>query len=108
MPMMRKRSILMAAFAGLSLTTSSTIASSSDAQVGKELARRVCATCHVVVEGQPSGDPNAPSFRSIAQSQKFHEKGVALLWEKHPKMPTLALTPEQLDDLAACIKSLAN
>jgi len=94
-PMTTKRSILMAAFAVLALGANSTSGFSADAQRGKQFARRVCAACHVVVEGQPPGDPNAPSFRSIAESRQFHKKGLAFLWESHPKMPNLATTQEE-------------
>jgi hypothetical protein len=74
-PMTTKRSILMAAFAALALVANSTSGFPADAQRDKQFARRVCAVCHVVVEGQPPSDPNAPSFRSIAQSRQFHKKG---------------------------------
>jgi mono/diheme cytochrome c family protein len=105
--MTTKSSILMAAFAALALVTFSTSGFSADAQRGKQFARHVCAVCHVVVEGQSPGDLNAPSFGSIAESRQFHKRGVALLWERHPKMPNLALTQKELDDVAAYIKSLA-
>ena len=74
-PMTTKRSILRAAFAALALVANSTSGFPADAQRDKQFARRVCAVCHVVVEGQPPSDPNAPSFRSIAQSRQFHKKG---------------------------------
>jgi mono/diheme cytochrome c family protein len=105
--MTTNRTISMAALATLAFLAHSTSGFSADAQSGEQFARRVCATCHVVVAGQPPGDPNAPSFQSVAQSQQFHQKGVALLLEEHPKMPNLALTQEELDDVAAYIKSLA-
>jgi len=106
-PMATKRSILMAAFVGLALVTHSTSGLSADARRGELFARRVCAFCHVVAEGQPARDPDAPSFRSIAESRQFREKGVRLLWERHPKMPNLALTQVESADVAAYIKSLA-
>lgn len=105
--MMTKLSILAATFAALVLLAHSTSAFSADAQHGKLFARRVCALCHVVADGQRPGDPDAPSFRSIPESPQFHEKGAALLLEKHPKMPNLALTQTELDDVVAYIKSLA-
>ena len=109
MPMTTKRAILIVTFAALALVAHSTPGFSANARRGEQFARRVCAGCHVVVEGQPLGlgDPSAPSFQSVAESQQFHQKGVALLWEEHPKMPNLALTQEELDDIAAYIKSLA-
>jgi mono/diheme cytochrome c family protein len=106
MPKATKRSILTAAFAALALATGSA-GFAADAQRGKQFAGRVCAVCHVVFKGQSPGDPNAPSFRSIAKSRQFHKKGIAWLWEEHPKMPNLATTQQELDDVAAYIKSLA-
>jgi len=97
----------MAAFAALALVAHSTSALSADARRGELFARRVCAFCHVVAEGQPARDPDAPSFRSIAESRQFHKKGVRLLWERHPKMPNLALTQAETGDLVAYLKSLA-
>ena len=104
---MTMRSILMPVFAALTFVAYSTSGFSADAQRGKQFARRVCALCHVVVDGQRPGDPDAPSFRSIAESPQFHKKGAALLLERHPKMPQLALTQVELDDVTAYIKSLA-
>jgi len=106
-PMTTKRSILMTAFAGLALVAHTTTALSADARRGELFARRVCGFCHVVAEGQPARDPDAPSFRSIAESRQFREKGVKFFWERHPKMPDLALTQAEARDLAAYLKSLA-
>jgi mono/diheme cytochrome c family protein len=101
------RSILMAALIALALVTCTASGFAADALRGKQFAGRVCVICHVVFKGQSPGDPNAPSFRSVAKSRQFREKGVRLLWETHPKMPNLALTQEESEDVAAYIKSLA-
>jgi len=104
--MTTKRSILMAVLAALALLTDSTSGFSADARRGEQFARHACGTCHVVAS-ESVGDPRAPSFRSIAASKQFHRKGIAWLWERHPKMPNLATTLEQLQDVAAYIKSLS-
>jgi len=101
-----RRSILMAASAALALVAHSTSGFSADARRGEQFARHVCATCHVVAR-ESSSDANAPSFRSIAVSEQFRKKGIAWLWERHPKMPNLATTREELDDVEAYIKSLS-
>jgi mono/diheme cytochrome c family protein len=106
MPMTTKRSILMAALTALMLVAGSTSGFSADARRGERFARQVCATCHVVGR-EATSDLNAPSFRSIAVSEQFRKKGMAWLWERHPKMPNLATSREELGDVEAYIKSLA-
>ena len=101
---MRKSVLFLTA---LALVACSGSAFAADAARGKELARRVCALCHAVMEGQNSRDPNAPSFQAIATSQQFREKGMKVLGKDHSKMPNLALIQAQSDDLGAYIKSLA-
>jgi mono/diheme cytochrome c family protein len=103
-----RRSIFVGALAGLAFVNFGASGLAADARSGKQLAFKICAICHVVAEGRSPGDPSAPSFQSIAISQQFREKGlVALLSEKHERMPNLALTQDQVDDLEAYIKSLA-
>ena len=101
---MRKSVLLLTT---LALVTCNGSAFAADAARGKELARRVCAICHAVMEGQNPRDPNAPSFQAIATSQQFREKGMEVLGKDHSKMPNLALTQEQSNDVGAYIKSLA-
>jgi len=100
-----KRLIMMAAFI-FAFAAESASGFAADVQRGRQFARRVCGICHVVFKGQSPGDPNAPSFESIAKSKQFREKGFVLA-EGHPEMPSLALTQDESDDLAAYIKSLS-
>ena len=76
---MRKSVLLLAA---LALVACSGSAFAADADRGKEFARRVCALCHVVMEGQNPRNPDAPSFQAIATSQQFREKGMEVLQKK--------------------------
>ena len=101
---MRKSVLLLAA---LALVACSGSAFAADADRGKEFARRVCALCHVVMEGQNPRDPDAPSFQAIATSRQFREKGMEVLEKNHAKLPNIALTQQQSDDVGAYIKSLA-
>jgi mono/diheme cytochrome c family protein len=103
-----RRCSLVATVAGLVLMVSSTSTFAAGIERGRQLARRSCSVCHVVVAGQKPGVPPAPAFRSIAKSPQFRAKGAKLLWEVHGTMPNLALTGEEADDVAAYIKSLAN
>jgi mono/diheme cytochrome c family protein len=102
-----KRCSLLATVAGLVLMVCSTSTFAAGVERGKQLARRSCSVCHVVLAGQRPGVPPAPSFRSIAKSPQFRAKGAKLLWEVHGTMPNLALTGDEADDLAAYIKTLA-
>ncbi len=99
--------ILVSAFAAFLFLSSSTSVFAASAKRGERLAHHVCAVCHIVSKGQSPGNPDAPSFQSIAASRQFREKGIRWLWAKHPKMPELATTQIELEDLAAYIKTLA-
>jgi mono/diheme cytochrome c family protein len=106
-PKMTMRAIMTSAFAALSFLSSNMPGFAADARRGERFAHHVCATCHVVSEGESPGNPDAPSFQSIAVSRQFGEKGIRWLWQKHPKMPELATTRAELEDVAAYLKSLA-
>jgi mono/diheme cytochrome c family protein len=71
---------------------------------GSTLAQRWCTGCHVVSGDQKKGTDIAPSFASIAQRPDFNaEKLATFLLEPHPKMPNMALTPEEAKDISAFI-----
>jgi len=101
-----KRATLVAPLAGVAVLFCNVSAFSADVAEGKKLARRVCSICHVTSDGQSEGMPAAPSFRSIALSGHFRDKGAELLLERHKGMPEFALDRKQIDDLAAYIRSL--
>ena len=74
---------------------------------GKEIARRVCVTCHVVTPDQKNGNDQVPTFMAIAE--KYANKRdflQAFLVEPHRPMPDLALTRQEVQDLIAYIESL--
>jgi mono/diheme cytochrome c family protein len=81
----------------------------ADPQHGGELARRWCAACHVVTPSQQSGADMVPSFQSIARRPGFNARALAFfLLDPHPKMPDMALSRREADDLAAYIASLGH
>jgi len=98
-----KRSAVTAVLAALAFLSDNASGFAADAQHGKLIALRVCSICHSVMKADVAGDHLGPSFRSIAKSRQFRKKGEALLFETHPKMPTLALTREEADDVTAYI-----
>jgi mono/diheme cytochrome c family protein len=79
-------------------------ASAANAENGSRLAQRWCASCHIVSRSQSKGSDATPSFASIAQRSDFSvEKLTFFLLEPHPKMPNMALSRQEAEDLAAYI-----
>lgn len=86
----------------LACTSEATFA--ADAVQGSTLARRWCASCHVVSSTQRVEIDHSPSFASIAQRTDLSaEKLAFFLLEPHPKMPNMSLSRKEADDLAAYI-----
>ena len=74
---------------------------------GLTLARRWCASCHVVTSGQRGATTEAPPFASIAKGPDFDASKLAFfLLEPHPKMPNMQLSRAEASDLAAYISTL--
>jgi mono/diheme cytochrome c family protein len=89
-----------------SLTFGITSALAADAENGMQIARRWCASCHVVASNQRTAS-EAPPFAAIAKSPDFDASKVAFfLLNPHPKMPDMSLTRNEAADLAAYIASL--
>lgn len=98
-----RAALIAAALAGLAATP----AHSADAANGERLAKRWCATCHVVAPGQTSANADAPSFASITRRPGLTRAQLAyLLLAPHPVMPELALTRVEANDLVAYIARL--
>ena len=79
----------------------------ADAAHGLDLAKRWCASCHVVSPDQQSASADVPPFSAIANSANFDPKRLAyFLLEPHPKMPQMAISRSAADDIAAYIETL--
>ncbi|MBR1130175.1 c-type cytochrome [Bradyrhizobium iriomotense] len=88
-----------------SLGTSSALA--ADAGHGADLAKRWCASCHVVANGQAAASADVPSFASVARRPEFSSEKLAFfLLDPHPKMPNFPLSRSEAGDIAAYIGSL--
>jgi mono/diheme cytochrome c family protein len=75
---------------------------------GAEIARSICAACHVVERGQPAA-PNsqAPPFPVIASTPGMTSIALsAVLTTSHRLMPNIILEPEERRDVIAYILSL--
>ena len=87
------------------LTASAAIA--ADAYHGAELAKRWCATCHLVDNNQSQANADVLPFATIARKPDFSpEKLAFFLLDPHPKMPDFPLSRTEAADLAAYIASL--
>jgi hypothetical protein len=53
--------------------TLTTSASAADARKDETLAKRWCATCHVVAADQQVGTTQSPAFATIARNPEFNE-----------------------------------
>jgi mono/diheme cytochrome c family protein len=87
------------------LTGSEVIA--ADVDHGADLAKRWCATCHVVDSDQRQASADVPPFAAIARKPDFSpEKLAFFLLDPHPKMPNFPLNRTEAADIAAYIASL--
>ena len=86
---------------------SANLAFAADAEHGERLARRWCASCHVVSSDQRSSVIEAPPFATIARKPDFDGAKLAqFLLDPHPKMPNMNLSRAEAADLAAYIAGL--
>jgi mono/diheme cytochrome c family protein len=88
--------------------TTAAMAFTADAYNGERLARRWCASCHVVASDQRQVTGEAPPFSTIARQPNFDPARLSLfLLDPHPKMPDMSLTRLEASDLAAYIATQA-
>jgi mono/diheme cytochrome c family protein len=79
----------------------------ADADHGKEIAKRWCASCHLVDPRQTSATDQAPPFTYIAKMPDFDANKLAfLLLMPHPNMPNVSLNRTEIADMADYILSL--
>jgi mono/diheme cytochrome c family protein len=91
----------------IALQLATAYARSPNAEQGGELARRWCASCHVVSPDQKSAVIEAPPFQSIARRPDFDPGKLAtFLLDPHPKMPDMGLSRDATADIAAYIATL--
>ena len=79
----------------------------ADPDHGADLAKRWCASCHVVTSEQKQASADVPAFAAIARKPDFTpEKLAFFLLDPHPKMPNFPLSRIEAGDIAAYIGSL--
>jgi mono/diheme cytochrome c family protein len=80
----------------------------ADSAHGEQLAKRWCASCHIVGPDQTHGADNVPTLASIARRPGFSADKVAkFLMDPHPRMPDMQLGRAEAADLGAYIATLA-
>ena len=80
---------------------------SADPGHGLDLAKRWCASCHLVSPDQRRASADVPPFATIGRAPNFNARELAyFLLEPHPKMPDLPLSRAAADDVASYIASL--
>lgn len=80
-----------------------------DPALGRGLAQRWCAECHVITPAPPARPPlhGAPSFTAVANDPTTSELGLRVfLQTPHARMPNIRLDRDQIGQLSAYILSL--
>jgi mono/diheme cytochrome c family protein len=91
----------------MALVCASAAAHAADSANGQRLAERWCASCHVVSAGQRQASADVAPFASIAKIPDFNAQKLAyFLLAPHPKMPDMALSRREAEDMAAYIAAL--
>jgi acetyl esterase/lipase len=84
-------------------------AQSPGPDVGRHLAETVCSACHKIeaYSQGPGPNPNAPNFVDISLMPSMSELAIKVfLRSPHPSMPNIIPSSEEIDSIAAYIKSL--
>ena len=83
-------------------------AQDADVGAGAAYAEQVCAACHAVLPHENlSPLPQAPTFQSVADTPGMTELALTVwLQSSHPTMPNIILTPDELRNVVAYIRSL--
>jgi len=90
-----------------SLLGASAPAYSGDADVGRTLARKWCASCHFVEVDQNRASDGAPAFSQIANDPMKSKLSItAWLIDPHPPMPKLNLSKGEIDNLVTYIETM--
>jgi mono/diheme cytochrome c family protein len=102
------RALATKGFAALAVAVmASGAALAADAANGERIAARWCNSCHVATGGQTTGQDVAPPFTRIARDVTLTPERVRdALAGRHPRMPDLSLTREEMADLSAYIFTL--
>ncbi|MGE3246577.1 MAG: cytochrome c [Beijerinckiaceae bacterium] len=99
-------SVAVAALVATAATGSGALGKGPEISKGKALAQRWCASCHVVAPGQTKASADVPSFAQISKTRTIAQIRGALV-ASHTRMPDMALSRSEIDDLTAYLQTLA-
>jgi mono/diheme cytochrome c family protein len=97
---------LAASLAGALVLANVGAANAGDAAHGAVIAKRWCASCHVVASDQTNAMADAPSFFDVAARHVDKKRLSAFLANPHPPMPNMHLSRKEIDDIVSYIRSL--
>lgn len=106
---MTRLAILRALIAWAGFVTAAATAQTADPSIGRRIAETTCRECHQIDSASPNAEPRtgAPSFVAISRMSSMTELAIKVfLQTSHPTMPNIVMTPEEIDSVAAYIKSL--
>ena len=98
--------------AALMATQAASAPSSPEVERGRAFAQRLCATCHAVGHTGASPYAPAPPFRTLHERYDVEAlaealaEGIVVGHGGARQMPQFTLSPAQIDDLLAYLKSL--
>lgn len=77
-----------------------------DPATGEIIAKRWCASCHLVAPDQTRASADAPTFSAIAAKKMDDDALAAFLQTPHPRMPDMSLSRNEISDLVAFITQI--
>lgn len=102
-------SVAVAALMLLAAAASASETRAADVAAGRAFAEKNCARCHAIGRAGPSPFAEAPPFRTFSKKWpvEYLEEALAEgIVVGHPAMPVFQLTPDEIDDLIAYLKSI--
>jgi mono/diheme cytochrome c family protein len=107
---MKILTLIVAGALGLASSHAALAQDQASLSAGRRIASAQCGRCHAIDRQGDSLNPRAPRFRDLAAKYPLDDLREALaegMIVGHPAlMPKITLTPAQIDDLIAYMKTL--
>lgn len=110
--MMLRMAALVVAVVAAQAVSAASVPSSREIERGRAFAQRHCATCHAIGHTGASPYAPAPPFRTLHERYDVEAlaealaEGIVVGHGGARQMPQFALSPAEIDDLLAYLKSL--